>query len=309
MLILLVAYITFRITFYNSDNSKKVQMNPKLPLRGDDYAKYESTIFASVDRVSSKAYEDIYVTACDGKRLHGRYYQNGEGKPVEIFFHGYRSPGLRDGSGTIELAERAGYNLIVVDQRGSALSDGNVISFGVKEKQDVLSWIDYVINRFGGEQSIILAGVSMGAATVLLASGLELPKNVKCITADCAYSSQSEIIEKVCRSMNMPPRLVMPFIRLGARLYGGFDLYSETPIEAVKKATVPIFFIHGDNDGFVPCNMTKKMYECCSSPKELFIAPGSAHGVSYLDYGNEYRAYLKKFFAESGVITEWRENL
>lgn len=309
VLVLCISYVVFRIAFYNSNKSKKELMNPKLPLRGDDYAKYEHTIFDSVDRVSAEPFEDVYVTAHDGLRLHGRYYHNGDDLPVEIFFHGYRSPGLRDGSGSIELAKRAGYNLILVDQRGSALSDGHVISFGVNEKCDVLSWIDYVIKRFGEKQSIILAGVSMGAATVLMASGLYLPENVKCITADCGYSSQREIIEKVCRDINISPRLVMPFIRLGAKLYGGFDLYSETPIEAVKKAKVPIFFIHGDNDGFVPCEMSRQMYDCCASPKEIFIAHGSAHGVSYLDYGDEYRAYLKKFFADSGVATEWQDNL
>lgn len=283
-------------------------MNPKAPLLGDDYAKYKDTIFDAVDRVFDVPYEDVYTNSYDGLRLHGRYYHNGDGLPIEIFFHGYRSPGLRDGSGSIELAKAAAYNLLVVDQRANGLSDGNVITFGVKEKRDVLSWTEYVTKRFGDNCDIILAGVSMGAATVLMASALELPSNVRCITADCGYSSQAEIIKKVCKELKLPPWMVMPFIRLGAKVYGSFDLYSETPMDAVKKASVPIIFFHGDNDNFVPCEMSKSMYESCMSNKDMFIAEGAAHGVSYLEQGNEYRSHLAKFFRDNGIMVTMKDN-
>lgn len=301
-------YIPFRIAFYNSKKSKKHFSDPTLPLSGEEYAAYNDDVMASVDRVLKIPYEDVYITSNDGLRLHGRYFHNCDGYPVEIFFHGYRSSGLRDGSGSIELGPEAGFNLITVDQRGSGLSDGNVISFGIKEKYDVLSWIDYVTERFGKDQKIILSGVSMGTATVLMASGLDLPENVKCITADCGFSSQKEIIAKVAKEMGFPPKLVMPLIKIGAKLYGGFDLDSETPLEAVSRTKVPVFFAHGAADGFVPCEMTLKMYDACRSDKVIFIAQDTAHGLSFVAKKKEYCEALSKFFAKHGISDSWKDN-
>ncbi len=305
LLVLVAAYITFFICFYSTDKQKKHFADPTAPLVGDEYNDYNEKVLAAVDRVLKLPYEEITITSHDGLKLYGRYYHNGDGLPMEIFFHGYRSSGLRDGSGAIELAPKAGFNLLVVDQRGSGLSDGRVISFGVKEKQDVLSWVSYAIARFGDDLKIILAGVSMGAATVLMASGLKLPKNVKCITADCPYSSQKDIISKVCSDLKLPVTVVMPFISLGAKLYGHFDLDSETPEEAVSHTTVPIFFVHGDADGFVPCDMSSRMYERCASSKLMYLAPDSPHGISFVAHYPEYTDHLKKFFKDAGLNLKW----
>lgn len=303
-----ITYIPYRIAFHNSEKSKKYYSNPRLPLEGDDYAAYSDRVLAAVDRVLKFPCEDVYITSHDGLKLHGRYFHNGDGYPIEIFVHGYRSSGYRDGSGSIELGPDFGFNLIVIDQRGGGMSEGNVISFGIKEKYDILSWIDYVRERFGDDQKIILAGVSMGASTVMLASALDLPENVRCITADCGYSDQKEIIAKIAGEMKFPPKLVMPLLRLGARLYGGFDLYDETPLEAVKRAKVPIFFAHGEKDGFVPCKMCYELYDACASDKVLFIAEGAAHGLSFIEKKKEYCDLLKVFFTKHGVIDMEKDN-
>ncbi len=305
VLLLVAAYVTFFICFYSTPKQKKNFADPTTPLVGDEYNDYNDKVLAAVERVMKLPCEEVSVTSHDGLKLHGRYYHNGDGLPLEIFFHGYRSSGLRDGSGAIELAPKAGFNLLLVDQRSSGLSDGKVISFGVKEKEDVLTWIDYAIDRFGDDLQIILAGVSMGAATVLMASGLKLPENVKCITADCPYSSQSDIIAKVCADMKLPVRVVMPFIAMGAKLYGHFDLGSETPEEAVSHTAVPIFFVHGDADGFVPCEMSRKMHEKCASQKHIYIAPDSPHGISFVAHYPEYIQHLKEFFKDAGVDLKW----
>lgn len=305
LLTLLISLGAFIIAFYCSDKQKAYLNNPKLPLEGAEYAEFNEVILNNVNIIEACKCEEVRIKAKDGKMLFGRYYHRKDGLPVEIFFHGYRANGVRDGSGAFEVSGEAGFNLLIVDQRSSGNSEGNVITFGVKEKLDVLSWIDYVINRFGKGVKIILAGISMGASTVLMASELDLPENVKCITADCGYSSQTEIIKKVGKEMKMPIKLLFPFLKLGAFIYGGFNIDSRTPLDAVKNAKVPIFFIHGDCDTFVPCHMCDELYEACTSPKRKLIVKNAAHGVSFFVDNNSYKDYLHEFFKSSGVITDW----
>lgn len=305
LLTLLISLGAFIIAFYCSDKQKAYLNNPKLPLEGAEYAEFNEVILNNVNIIEACKCEEVRIKAKDGKMLFGRYYHRKDGLPVEIFFHGYRANGVRDGSGAFEVSGEAGFNLLIVDQRSSGNSEGNVITFGVKEKLDVLSWIDYVINRFGKEVKIILAGISMGASTVLMASELDLPENVKCITADCGYSSQTEIIKKVGKEMKMPIKLLFPFLKLGAFIYGGFNIDSRTPLDAVKNAKVPIFFIHGDCDTFVPCHMCDELYDACTSPKRKLIVKNAAHGVSFFVDNNSYKDYLHEFFKTSGVITDW----
>lgn len=305
LLTLLISLGAFIIAFYCSDKQKAYLNNPKLPLEGAEYAEFNEVILNNVNIIEACKCEEVRIKAKDGKMLFGRYYHRKDGLPVEIFFHGYRANGVRDGSGAFEVSGEAGFNLLIVDQRSSGNSEGNVITFGVKEKLDVLSWIDYVINRFGKGVRIILAGISMGASTVLMASELDLPENVKCITADCGYSSQTEIIKKVGKEMKMPIKLLFPFLKLGAFIYGGFNIDSRTPLDAVKNAKVPIFFIHGDCDTFVPCHMCDELYDACTSPKRKLIVKNAAHGVSFFVDNNSYKDYLHEFFKSSGVITDW----
>ncbi len=304
-LVLLISLGAFLIAFYCSDKQKAYLNNPKLPLEGAEYAEFNEVILNNVNKIQACECEEVTIKAKDGKKLFGRYYHRRDGLPVEIFFHGYRANGVRDGSGAFDVSNEAGFNLLIVDQRSSGNSEGNVITFGVKEKLDVLSWIDYVINRFGKEVKIILAGISMGASTVLMASELDLPENVKCITADCGYSSQTEIIKKVGKEMKMPIKLLYPFLKLGAFIYGGFNIDSRTPLDAVKNAKVPIFFIHGDCDTFVPCHMCDELYEACASQKRKLIVKNAAHGVSFFVDNESYKDYLHEFFKSSGVITDW----
>lgn len=305
ILALLVSFGAFFMAFYCSNKQKAYLSNPRVMLEGEEYAKFNEFILKNVDLIDDYPYESITIKAHDGKKLFGRYYHRRDGLPVEIFFHGYRANGVRDGSGSFGLSEEAGFNLLIVDQRSSGNSDGNVITFGVKEKLDCLAWINYVIERFGKDVKIILAGISMGASTVLMASELDLPENVKCITADCGYSSQCEIIKKVGREMKMPMKLLFPFLKLGAIIYGGFNIDSRTPLEAVKKAKVPIMFIHGDCDTFVPCHMCDELYDACSSPKKKLIVKNAPHGLSFFVDYETYKEYLREFFHSCGVITNW----
>ena len=160
------------------------------------------------------------------------------------------------------------------------------------------------VRRFGDDAKVLLCGISMGASTVLMAAGTPLPKNVIGVLADCGYSSAKEIIKVVIRKMGLPAGLSYPFVRLGAKLYGHFDLEETSPVEAVKKAAVPIIFFHGEDDDFVPCEMSRINYEACASKKMLVTVPGAGHGLSYPIEPQTYIGALKDFFGPKASFSK-----
>jgi len=161
-----------------------------------------------------------------------------------------------------------------------------------------------MIDHFGTEVKIILTGISMGAATVVIASGQKLPENVVGVLADCGYSSAKEIIQKCAADMKLPPKLVYPFIRLGGKLFGHFDVDETSPMEAIQNCRLPVIFFHGEADDFVPASMSKALYDACPSPKRLVIVPGADHGLSYPANKAEYLRHVAEFFTENGVPTQ-----
>ena len=179
-------------------------------------------------------YREVEITSYDGLKLFGRYYHLADGAPVEILVHGYRGNAIRDFCGGCKLAMDAGHNVLLIDQRAHGNSQGKTICFGIKEKYDVQSWANYVVDRFGKDVKIILAGVSMGAATVMETLSLDLPDNVVGVIADCGYSSTEEIIRKVCKEMKFPPKITMPFVKLGAVIYGRLKIEGGA-LDAAKK--------------------------------------------------------------------------
>lgn len=247
---------------------------------------------------AEKEYESVEIMSREGLKLHGRLYVNNPEAPVDICFHGYRSSGVRDFCGGSEISFELGHNIILVDQRAQGESKGHTIAFGIKERFDVLSWVDYAICRFGEDRDINLFGVSMGAATVLMASGLELPENVKHIVADCPYSSPADIIKTVCRALHLPPALVYPFIRLGAFVFGHFDLEKTNAAESVKSARIPILIIHGEDDRFVPCDMSAQIQSANPALIQRETFPNAAHGISYMVDRERYRKLAAEFISK-----------
>lgn len=284
-LIILISYITFRITFLSV---RKKHFNLYHGLEGN-LTEIKRKSRSMIERMAAIPYEDIYIKSYDGLKLHARYYHARDGAPIAIQFHGYKSMSVRDFSGGAYECIRMEHNLLLVDQRAHGESEGNVISFGIKERFDCRSWVNYATERFGSGAQIILYGISMGAATVLMASELELPKTVIGIVADCPYSSPGAIIKKVCRDIHLPPVIFYPFIKIGARLFGGFNLDDASPKEAVKNTKIPILLIHGEGDNFVPCSMSDEIAEANAAISYLKISEAT-HGLSFL---YDYESYMK----------------
>lgn len=284
------AYYAYRVAFFSPMKGRD-----QIPtIRGEQYDPYREDMARVYQQLNERPCEFVSITSHDGLKLSGRYYYVKDGAPLDICFHGYRSSAMTDFSGGSELSFQLEHNVLLVDERAHGKSEGRTISFGIQERQDLLRWVDYAINRFGSDVQILLYGVSMGGATVLMASELDLPANVKGIIADCPYSSPIDIILFVGRDMPIPQWLIRPFAILGAKIFGGFDLNETDAARAVKNTKVPILIIHGDDDRFVPCEMSNIV---SSNPQMVtrYTIHNAGHGISYLVDTQQYHKYVKEF--------------
>ena len=295
VLLLIIIYLsvfTYRMTFYWP---KRLHPSPDTLLPGKQYDLYKDETVAMMEELAGCSFEEVTITAKDGVKLFGRYYHVADGAPVQLQMHGYHGSYLRDFCGASKLAREMGQNALIIDQRSHGNSGSSTVTFGIKERLDCLCWIEYLVERFGSETPIFLSGVSMGAATVLMASELELPRNVIGIVADCPYSSPGAIIRKVAKGRGFPPKLSYPFIKLGALLWGGFDLDEASAAEAVKHTKVPILLIHGEEDHLCPCSMSREIAENGGEMVQLETFPEADHGLSFMLDLPRYRRLCKTF--------------
>ena len=294
-ILLLVTYWCYRMTFY-ADRSIPQEEYP-LP-QGEIYEPYKEQMVQWIKETRQMPHENVEITSFDGLKLRGKFFEYSPDAPVELMFHGYRGSSEQDLSGGVQRCFQVGHSALVIDHRACGRSEGNVITFGILESRDCHSWIEFARQYFGEERKLILCGISMGAATVLMAAGKPLPSNVIGVLADCGYTSPRDIIREVIRQRKLPPAICYPFVRLGARLFGGFDLEEDSPLEAVTRCQVPVILFHGEGDAFVPCSMSRRNYEACTGKKKLITIPNAGHGLAYAVQPQEYLQAMREFFQE-----------
>ncbi len=232
--------------------------------------------------ISAVPFTDEWITAYDGTRLYGRFYKNGDSKITILMMHGFRSNPIHDFSCAFKFYFDKGFNLMVPDQRAHGKSDGRFITYGVKERKDAKSWMEH-INTIIEDGEIYATGVSMGASTVLMAAELDLPDNVKGIIADCGFTSPAEIIKKVMKQdMKVPLFPLYYTTRAMARVVAGFDFEECNAAVAVKDCKIPILFLHGKKDGFVPFEMGETIYNSAGGKKQAVWVDDADHGCSFL---------------------------
>lgn len=227
-------------------------------------------------------YTESYIESSDGLKLHAYIVtQNENTNKWAIVVHGY------DGSGQLMSAKakyfyEMGYNVLIPDLRGHGKSEGEYIGMGWKDRLDIINWINFII-KDNQNSEIVLHGTSMGAATVLMASGENLPSNVKAIVADCAYTSiWDEFSYELEAYLSVQSSYILDVTNIVTQLKAGYSLKDGSDLEAVKKSTVPILYIHGDSDKFVPYYMMDKLYNATNSPKEKLTVEGAEHANSDL---------------------------
>ena len=268
----------YRYGFYSPHGGQNDDHRIQIPM---SEAQHRQSI-AMIDRLNARPYERVQIASFDGLRLAGRYYHTKDGAPLAILCHGYRGTPSRDFCGGADICFNKRFNVLLIEERAHCTSEGHTITFGVKERYDVLAWVNYAVERFGTDLKILLAGISMGGGTVLMASGLPLPKNVRGILADCPFTSPAEMIMVFGRAKKLPMKIAYPMAGLAAKLFGGFSLKDADAVEAVKHAKVPILIIHGEADGLVPCDMSRRIAEANPVQITRYTFPGADHGLSYI---------------------------
>ena len=293
--VLAICLYCYRIAFYAPPRKPLPEGFIDLP-PGSVYEPFYPQMLAWAEENRKRKQEDFSIRSFDGLTLWGTYYEYAPGAPIELMFHGYRGNAQRDLPGGVQRCFACGRSALIVDQRCSGRSDGKTITFGVNERRDCLAWVDFMVDHFGPDVKIILTGISMGAATVVMAGGEKLPPNVIGILADCGYCTQKEIMMKIAREMKFPPKLCYPLVKLAAKVFGGFDLEETSPMDALERIQVPVIFFHGQEDAFVPCWMSERMYAACPGKKDLYTVPGADHGLSYPVDMDGYVARVRAFF-------------
>ncbi len=238
----------------------------------------------------------------DKIKLSGIFYENKESKKIIVFVHGFYSYGLFDIGYVGKLHQDLGVSLLIIDQRACGESGGKFSSLGILERYDVRAWLSYLDNRFNSEKDLYLHGVSMGAATSLMVTALsDLPQSFKGVIADCGYSRTKGVMLYVGKKL-LKVRPIFTFwgINIYARALGKFN-FKETKVsdELKKNHTIPLLFIHGVDDNFVPFNMSVKNFKKAAVAKKKLVSfAGGEHCGSYLKDRELYFKEVRDFINE-----------
>ena len=281
---------------------QNAKMERTIKMAGTDWSQYKDMLAKRKEFMLSREHEDVYVKTFDNLKLHGVYFpainDNLGGKKIVICMHGYTSRSMQDFTGLTDYYFRKGFAMLQTDARAHGESEGRYIGFGCLDRKDLMFFIDYILERMGKDVEIYLHGISMGASTALMASALDLPSQVKGIVSDCAFTSPKEVFSHVLRTMYHLP--AFPLIQLADilnRLLAGYGTDECNAKRELKKAKLPILFIHGSKDTFVPVNMCHELYDsCASNNKKELIVENAAHGESYYKDTKSYEAALDEFY-------------
>ena len=250
-----------------------------------------------------RPHERWEVEALDGLKLRAYYFpaERPDGR-VALCVHGYRSTGLNEFAAFARFYLDRGVGLLLVDNRAHGESDGRIVGFGWPDRLDVRRWCEEAVARLGPACRILLHGVSMGAATVMMAAGEELPAQVRGVVADCGYTSAwDEFSTQIRRMFHLPVYPILPIASAICRLRGGYGFKQCSALRQVARAKAPFLFVHGGEDTFVPTEMVHRLYAACPADKELLVVPGAAHALSYHTDPVSYEAAVVRLMQKIGM--------
>ncbi|MBR5279653.1 MAG: alpha/beta hydrolase [Clostridia bacterium] len=297
LITLLCVGIAFFLFRFACKRVKDKQTNAKKKLAEAAPSPHAPIIQAGLAYMNTQPYETVEIPTEDGLMLRGRFYPAlTEAKRTILCVHGFYSYGLHDFGGVGDFYLPNACNMLIMDHRAHGSSEGKYRTFGVKESKDVLTWAQWASQKAPG-LPIYLDGISMGCSSVLMAASLPLPKEVVGIIADCGYTSPKEIFTHVLKLwFHLPAFPILPIAGIFCKIIAGFSIYEDTR-KHIPHCTLPILFLHGADDHFVPTVMSQQNYQVCTSPyKSIKITEGAAHGESYLMDKEGCQTHIKEFW-------------
>lgn len=293
----LILYILSIVGFITVYSRTEVKSFDKIDLSGTKYKGFEGVLYPAFKFMRALPYEDHYIESFDGLKLHAKYYK-GTNNKLMLLVHGYHADPLNNFSIIGKRFLEDGYSLLMIDQRGHGESGGKWTTFGDLESNDILRWMNYIDKNLN-EDTIIPYGVSLGCATLEMASSSQMPEKVKCLILDCGYASP---LEQMAKSYNdklgpIGKLVVKMFFRMHAKVIGKFSLNRKCYLE-LEKATKPCLFIHGGKDSTVPFEKGEKNYNHCGARKEKAFFPDSEHNTCFMQHGDEIIERMNALLSE-----------
>ncbi len=299
--LLLLAFVLVGFIALNTASVRHKQVdawNAK-DLKGTWMEEFADKVQEAKTWLDGQDHEEVSVTSFDGLCLKAEFVKNPAAKGTVAFFHGYRSQWKIDFAWSMQWYFEQGFNLLLCDQRAHMRSEGKYITYGVREHKDVSTWCQYLSNRLGKDHPLVPVGLSMGAATVNMAAGDDLPGNVRGIIADCGFTSPKDIFIAVetADGKRHPVKLLLFALNCFTKWFAGYDVAECSTLDTLKRTKYPMLLIHGKADGFVPCRMSEEGYKVIPSEKELLLVEGADHAKSFIVDEQAYKAAVLRLLA------------
>ncbi len=253
------------------------------------------------DRLFKRNPEDLSLKSVDGLEMKAWFLPKEGSKRFVICVHGYGGNGPDEFSHMMPFwYDDMGYNYLLPDLTAHGRSEGKYIGFGTFDSKNVLLWAQYLVDRFGEDIEIILQGMSMGAATVMIANESDPPEQVKLIIEDCGFTcAYDQILDTATHTLGFECKHLVASASALCKILAGYKFKDSDALGNMDKAKNPVLFIHGEGDTFVPYSFGKQLYEACNSvEKDCLWVPGAIHTYAYLDAKEEYEQKVKEFIAK-----------
>ncbi len=291
-----VAYKMFKGFLLRKEDIYEDDMPADRSYTGPDYHR---AYLDGIRRNQAIRGEDVSITSDDGLELVGTWYPAENAVRTVILAHGYHSSWQKDFGGMAPWYHENGANLLMIEERAHRRSEGRWITMGIRESEDIVRWAEFLNRTYGDQLPLYFHGVSMGAATVLMAQGQILPPNTAGIIADCGFTSPWDIAYSVVKqSMGILAKPLLFRANLFAKSIVGIDLKEKNTEKILAHAKIPTLFIHGTGDTFVPCDMTVKNYSAAACEKRLILVPDAPHAMSWYYDTERYKKAVEEFFEE-----------
>lgn len=264
-------------------------------LMAPDYRKWHENSEKQTEKVKATlTCEKFEIVADDGIKLRADFYRaKDNSNKTAILIHGYQSNGLQDHSTNLQKYLEHGFNVLLPANRSTGDSEGDYTGFGILESRDTIKWVRYIEDLIP-ESQIVLQGVSLGGATVCMMSRLDIEKSVKCIISDCAFETVRAQLEEFCNIYHIPKFLIKGVV-YWCNKKAKYHVDQDSPLEAVKEAKVPMFFVHGGDDRFIPRRFCEDLYNACTAEKEKLYIEEAGHSSSYYFGQERYYDPIFKF--------------
>ena len=311
-IVLLLAVLYLLISFILAELACRRFPGAWNPMKGLTHATsrllapYADLIDKGRDWLQTHPHTPVEMTSYDGLKLRANFYEHPAPKAILVACHGYRSNGVRDFASAMRYYHEHDMSILLIDQRACGESEGTFITFGVRESRDARDWCRLMQERYP-DLPVLLAGISMGAAAVLMTAD-DLPESVTALLADCGYDSPWDELVSVARRVSPAATILLPGVDLFCRLVCGFGLRERSAADSLSRCRRPVFFVHGEADNLVPYENSPKNQAACAGPSVLFSVPGADHGISYLVDRTGYCRAVDDFlstyvFADSTIQT------